>query len=752
MKYFLKPWKHQLEVIEKAALLPGYALFWDMGCLGRDSIISINANGRGLKLTIEELYRKFHRVELDHKERGFKGSIRVRSLKEDHTVGLNRILDVYRSGEKEVYELKVKNHTRLKVTAEHKIFTKRGWVEAQDLKKSDMIACDDLTRHQKKAKRKAVKKPKYNLVTVGAYHPYAHTTTVHGNKRKRIEKHRAIYEMHLNKLPDLEVYQEYTASPSLAASLNFVDPCEWHIHHKDHNHKNNDIKNLQKISPNDHFKLHGNYDNFGHGKIKWRSFESLTYVGEEMTYDICAESPYNSFVANGLVVHNTGKTATAINILRHKYFQVGSILKTLVLCPPVVRENWKREFKMHAAEGVYKQCHVLDGPGTKRIKKFKDLGFWQDAPDQTKSRIFITNYESLQMKELFQLLKQWQPEVIVADESQRLKNFKAKRTKLAIELADKAKYKYILSGTPILNTPMDIWAQFRFLDSGASFDKNFFAFRAKFFIDRNAGMPKQKYFPNWQPIPDLSARFNAKIYRKASRVLKKDCLDLPPIVRKRFEIEMGGEQASMYKQMAKSYVAYLNDKACVASIALTRGLRLQQIASGFFMDDEEKENQFDKNPRMDLLKELVEELTRNHKVIIWSSFKNNHHQISRMLDTIDQKEHCILIGGMTDKARQQSIDDFQTDDTYRVMVANQQAGGVGVNLTAADYMIYYSRNFSLEADLQSEARCHRGGSEIHQSITRIDLVAKDSIDEIILDALARKENLANNILKLRELL
>ncbi len=90
------------------------------------------------------------------------------------------------------------------------------------------------------------------------------------------------------------------------------------------------------------------------------------------------------------------------------------------------------------------------------------------------------------------------------------------------------------------------------------------------------------------------------------------------------------------------------------------------------------------------------------------------------------------------------------DKNVRVIVANQQAGGVGVNLTAASYAIYYSRSFSLEADIQSEARNHRGGSEIHKSITRIDLVCPDTIDGICLEALYRKENLASNILKIRE--
>jgi len=459
-----------------------------------------------------------------------------------------------------------------------------------------------------------------------------------------------------------------------------------------------------------------------------------------------------------------GKTAASINMLRNKYYSAGRILRTLVLCPPVVRTNWKREFKLHASDKVAKRAIVLQGNGKKRVDTFKKFAFenaFGPLYEMQKDMIFITNYESLLMKELWNLLKLWKPEAIVFDESHKLKNYKTKRTKLATELADQAMFKLILSGTPILNTPMDIWSQFRILDGGDTFDKNYFAFRAKYFIDKNAGMPKQKYFPNWQSINGLADIFNQKIYRKASRVLKKDCLDLPPIVRKRIEVEMEPAQAKLYKDMEKDYVAYLNDKACVASIALVKGLRLQQIVSGFFVDDEGKEHEFKNNYRLSALSDLVEQIVPSHKIIIWASFKANYKQIRYALDKLFEDNKwdikwgytiCQLTGGMTDKSRQKAIDDFQTDHKSKVMIANQQAGGVGVNLTAASYSTYYSRGFSLEADLQSEARNHRGGSEIHKSITRIDLVCKDTIDDVILSALARKENLANNILRLRELL
>jgi SNF2 family DNA or RNA helicase len=443
-----------------------------------------------------------------------------------------------------------------------------------------------------------------------------------------------------------------------------------------------------------------------------------------------------------------GKTATAITAIRHKCYAAQRLLRVLIICPPVVCKNWQREIHMHSTIKP-ESVHVLRGTGKERTKTFMDKAFQDEFAIPG---IFITNYEAMAMPDLFRLFRNWMPDILLFDESQRVKEFKSKRTKLAIELADRSDYKMLLSGTPIINSAMDIWSQFRILDGGDTFDLNFYAFRAKYFYDKNAGMPSQKHFPDWKPRPGIDAEFNRMIYRKATRVLKSECLDLPPLVRQRIEVELSPEQARMYKDMRDDFVAYLGDKACVATIALTKGLRLQQIISGFWIDEDgEKPHAFSKNPRLEALKELLGSIASTAKVIVWASFRHNYGDLARVATELGLPS-VSLFGGMTDKARQDGIDSFQTDDKVRVMIANPAAGGVGVTLTAASYMIYYSRSFSLEHDLQSEARCHRGGSEVHDKITRIDIVTPETIDEVILGALERKENMASSILKIRDLL
>lgn len=439
----------------------------------------------------------------------------------------------------------------------------------------------------------------------------------------------------------------------------------------------------------------------------------------------------------------TGKTSTTINILRHKFEENKRILKTLILCPVVVCENWRREFYMHSSVGAY--VRVLHGSEKKRLKDFE---LYKDSKPRT---IFVTNYEALNMKGLLQQLLNWQPEVLVCDESQKLKNHDAKRSKWAALLAAHTMHNYILSGTPILNSAMDIFGQYKVLDRGETFGVKFPHFRAKYFYDENAGMPKQSHFPRWEPRTGILEELNGLIYKKALRILKSECLDLPDLVRTQLMVELAPEQKRLYEDMKRDFIAYLaGGEAVVAQIAITKALRLQQLVSGYAKTDLGEEITLKDNPRLDALYELLDEqIPSAAKVIVWACFSENYRQIAGVCRKLGLA-YSELHGGVGSRDRQSNIDRFQKDPACKVMIANQAAGGVGVNLTAASYSVFYSRNFSLEADLQAEARNHRGGSEIHDKITRIDLVAQGTIDELILESLKNKFDLSEKILSLRD--
>lgn len=443
-----------------------------------------------------------------------------------------------------------------------------------------------------------------------------------------------------------------------------------------------------------------------------------------------------------------GKSATAVNILRDKYNKHKKLLPTLILAPPIVVQNWKNEFKMWSKIKPEKII-LLVGTGKERAKLLQNTSC---------DTVCVTNYESLNMPELLEEMKKFLsngPSCLLLDEAHRCKDISAKRTKRAIELADLATYRYILTGTPILNNLMDIFSQFRILDRGQRFGHNFFTFRARFFEDKNKAMPASKYFPRWEPIRGADQKIKELIAPVSMHVEKSKCLTLPPLVRKTIEVPMGKEQSRLYESMRKDLVATIKteggsgERHSIAELAITKALRLQQIVSGHVrvegLNGEGAATiQIKENPRKDALKQLLEDLAPYHKVLVWVVFHANYEDIRDVCKSLEL-EYAELHGQIDDRDAQ--IERFNNDEKCRVLIGHPGSGGIGVNLVVASYSIFYSRSFSLEFDIQAEARNYRGGSERHESITRIDLVTSGTIDELVLKSLASKTALSNSVLK-----
>lgn len=439
----------------------------------------------------------------------------------------------------------------------------------------------------------------------------------------------------------------------------------------------------------------------------------------------------------------TGKSRTSIDIFRHWCNGEKRYLRTLILAPLIVCENWKREFEMYS-KLPQDRVITLTGPGPRRLKTFQLYSQEQGFP---RGCVFVTNYEALvAMPELFKAIKAWGPEVLICDESHRCKDMKSKRTKAVIALADQAERKLILSGTPILNSPMDIFAQYRILDGGRTFGSNFFAFRARFFYDKNAGMPRDRHFPTWQILPGALEAMNGLIYSKAMRVTKAECLDLPPLVRKSIYVDLSPEQRRLYDEMKKDFVTYIKDKAVVATLAITKALRLMQIVSGYTKTFDGEEVALEKTPKMAALEEILADTAPTSKCIIWSVFKENYAQIRRVCENLGL-EYVEVHGEISDTKKFEAVERFQKDPNVRVFIGHPGSGGIGINLVEAPVAIFYSRNFSLDQDLQAEARNHRGGSQIHEKVTRIDLIAKGTIDEAVVQRLANKLSVSDTVLK-----
>lgn len=455
----------------------------------------------------------------------------------------------------------------------------------------------------------------------------------------------------------------------------------------------------------------------------------------------------------------TGKTCTTINVLRHKMNDRKQFLRTLIFCPPIVIKNWKDEFKLHSKISQ-DQIVLLTGSGKNRLKLFQENAYTTGPAGEAlpTGKIFVTNYEALLMNELFEEMQNWRPQAIVFDESHKLKNHSARRTKLAEALANpydkRAKavlpkpLVYLLSGTPVLNTPLDIFSQYLILDGGRTFGANFYAFRARYFRDRNAGMPKDRYFPNWEIIPGALEELNRRITTIGMRADKRDCLDLPPLVEQTISVAMTPEQSKLYKEMRQDMITYLKDKACVATLAITKALRLQQIASGYIKIAEGEEVALQNTPKMEALTELLEELTPHSKVLVWAVWKKNYAEIKRVCEELGIK-YVEVHGDISPAQKQKNVEAFLQDQSVRVYIGHPGSGGIGINLVNAAYSIYYSRTFSLEHYDQSKARNYRGGSKEagHEKITHYHLVCENTIDELTLKKLSEKQEMSFEMLK-----
>lgn len=429
----------------------------------------------------------------------------------------------------------------------------------------------------------------------------------------------------------------------------------------------------------------------------------------------------------------TGKTAAMIHIMRALFNANKRVMRTLILAPTVVCHNWVDEFALHS-QIPRNQIRVMLKSGSDRVKRVGGS-----------SPILITNYESLQMKALQAALAAWPLELLVCDESHKLKNPTGVRAKAAMQLARIATHRYILSGSPVLNSPMDLFSQFCVLDRGQTFGGNFFAFRARYFYDANAAMPKHIHFPNWKPRPGAEAELSSAVARKTFHIKKSECLDLPPLVKKIVKVPMSPPQASLYEEMKKHFLTYVGSRACVTNIALTKVLRMQQILSGHLPLDDGTMHRITDNPRAKALEELLETYAETSKVIVWAVWKEDYKVIRAALANLGLK-HVELTGETKPDDRRDNIKVFNEDPDTRVLLGNPGAGGIGINLTAASVAIFYSRTFSLESEIQAEARNYRGGSEIHSSILRIDLVSPGTIDEIIQQALANKQDMGERLI------
>jgi len=325
--------------------------------------------------------------------------------------------------------------------------------------------------------------------------------------------------------------------------------------------------------------------------------------------------------------------------------------------------------------------------------------------------------------------------MIICDESQRIKTPGAKQSKCLHKLGRQAKYRLILTGTPVTQGPLDFFSQYKFLDP-MIFGNSYYAFRARYAI---MGGYEKRQVVGYKNLPELIK----KAHSIAFRVTKEEALDLPPFTDQVLYCEMERKAMSIYAQLKKESVAELSEeKVLTATNVLARLLRLSQLSGGFLGDGEGGVEQVSK-AKMNLLNETLDDiLGAGKKVIVFARFLPEIAAIRKLLEAkgIDYE---WIAGEVKMEERGEAVRRFQEDEGCKVFVAQIQTAGLGITLTAADTAIFYSLDFSFANYDQARARLHRIGQR--NAVTYIHFVARGTVDEKILEALKQKRDVATEV-------
>ena len=452
------------------------------------------------------------------------------------------------------------------------------------------------------------------------------------------------------------------------------------------------------------------------------------------------EMSWNKEVFAYFMEMGTGKSKVLLDNVA-MLFDKGKIDSVLIVAPKGVYKNWyDSEIPEHLAKHIDRNVVLWKALITKEQKLKLDSLFKQDF---TKLQIFIMNVEALSTKKGLDAARQFlniKKALFAVDESTTIKNPGAKRTKNILQLSKMGKYRRILTGSPVTKSPLDLYTQCHFLDPFLLDFTSYYAFRNRYAELRTANFSGRsvQVVTGYKNLAELAETLKSFSYR----VLKDDCLDLPPKTFMKRVIQLTPEQKKVYEQMKKMALATLNGKMLTTMNVITQLMRLQQITCGHFKADDDSIQNI-KNNRITELMDVLEEV--EGKAIIWAHWR---HDIDTIVESIEDKYPGSVVtyyGDTTTEDRQKAIKKIQDPESkVRFLVGTPQTGGYGITLTGASTMIYYSNGYDLEKRQQSEARIDRIGQE--KPMTYIDILAEDTIDEKIVKSLRKKVNIATEIM------
>jgi len=435
----------------------------------------------------------------------------------------------------------------------------------------------------------------------------------------------------------------------------------------------------------------------------------------------------------------TGKTKVLIDNAAMLYDK-GKIDGLLIVAPKGVIGTWyNQELPAHLPDHIEKVTVLWQPNITKKQQEKLDYLF---EPEEL-LHILIMNVEAFSTtkgRDFGAKFLSCHNTLMTIDESTTIKNPSAKRTKNIIELSSKAKYRRILTGSPVTKNPLDLYSQCEFLSPWLLNFASYYSFRNRYAEMKTLHMHGRsiQVVDKFKNLGELSDQLKSFSYR----VLKEDCLDLPDKIYMKRQITLTPDQRKLYEQMRKEALAVLKGKQVTTVNALTQLMRLHQITCGHFTADDGSIQRIPNN-RVSELMDILEET--EGKAIIWAHYQYDITTIIKEIVKVHGPGSVVDYFGLTPQdERDGNRERFQSDPKCRFLVGTPATGGYGLTLTAANTVIYYSNGYDLEKRLQSEDRAHRIGQK--KSVTYVDINAQDTVDEKIVKSLRKKISIASEIL------
>ena len=435
----------------------------------------------------------------------------------------------------------------------------------------------------------------------------------------------------------------------------------------------------------------------------------------------------------------TGKSKIMIDLIANRDWKV-----ILIVCTKKGCQNWVKQFNFHYPEiSEIRLLNLTDYSTTDKVTKIvQTLKIKQEIPKE--KTIIIVNYESI-WRDPFanELLKKYVGlDCIICDESHRIKSPGSKCSRFLTKIGKRVPCRYLVTGTPLAENPVDIYAQYRFLDP-TIFGTNLGTFKSRY-LNIDLGLSSQLGYEvlrkdqPYQNLDELREKmFSCAFYGKSE-------IQLPKKHNILYHYDVEKKTEKLYNNIKKEGMLVTSDGVLSVENVLSMNLRLQQILSGCIPMTDDNDNvtpTIINDDRREVLKELLSGLPKDEPVVIFAKFRCDFDQIKEVCKELERG--YSEISGVEDTEK-----DWQAGKTSIVAV-QYASGSESIDLTRAHYCIYYSLTHSLALYLQSKKRVHRPGQT--HTVTYYHIVAQlssgKSIDEMIMQALKEKKNVVDYIVK-----